>query len=111
MKALEQLYREHEGKVSDKWWAYLAQYDRLFAAYRERPIRLLEIWIENGGSLEIWSKFFVDAEKLVGCDINPDCARLRYDDPRIGLVVAGANTDEAQEQILERNGASKVRPG
>ncbi len=111
MKALEQLYREHEGKVSDKWSAYLAQYDRLFAPYRERPIRLLEIGIENGGSLEIWSKFFVDAEKLVGCDINPDCARLRYDDPRIGLVVADANTDEALQQILERNGASKVRPG
>jgi hypothetical protein len=100
MKTLEQLYREHEGKISDRWSLYLAEYDRLFAPLRERPVRLLEIGIQNGGSLEIWSKFFLHAEKIVGCDINPNCARLQYDDPRICLVVANANTDQAQQKIL-----------
>lgn len=99
-KTIEQLYAEHRGKVSDKWSIYLSEYDRLFLNYRDLPVRLLEIGIQNGGSLEIWSKFFPYAEKIVGCDINPDCARLKYEDSRIAVVVADANTDEAQRQIL-----------
>lgn len=102
-KTLEQLYKEHRGKVSDRWSIYLSEYERLFSDYRDRPIRLLEIGIQNGGSLEIWSKFFPCAEKFVGCDINLDCARLQYEDSRIAIVVADANTDETQRRILEQS--------
>ena len=99
MKTLEQLYLQHRGKVSDKWSLYLADYDRLLASYRDRPINLLEIGIQNGGSLEIWSKFFRNANKLVGCDIPPDCADLSYEDPRIAMVVGDANLDETERTI------------
>lgn len=100
MKSLFELYQQHQGKVSDKWSLYLAEYDRLFSPYREQTVRLLEIGIQNGGSLEIWSRYFPHAEKLVGCDINPDCAKLTYADPRIAVVVADANTDRAEAVIL-----------
>lgn len=100
-KTLHQLYAEHSGKVSDKWSIYLTEYDRIFNEYRDKPVRLLEIGIQNGGSLEIWSKFFSNAQKLVGCDINPDCARLTYEDPRIAVVVGDANTDAVQRAVLE----------
>ena len=70
-KTLKQLYGEHKGKVSDKWFSYLSEYERIFASYREMPLRLLEIGVQNGGSLEIWSKYFHKAEKLLGCDIRP----------------------------------------
>jgi GT2 family glycosyltransferase len=95
-KTLEQLYRDHTGKVSDKWSIYLTEYDRLFEAYRESPINFLEIGIQNGGSLEIWSEFFPVATNLVGCDINSDCSKLRYAEPRISIVVGDANTDEIE---------------
>lgn len=97
---LQQLYQDHEGKISDKWSLYLVEYDRLFSVLRDRPIRLLEIGIQNGGSLEIWSRYFSEAEKFVGCDINPDCFRLTYDDPRIAVVVSDANLDKTEEVIL-----------
>lgn len=100
-KTLQQLYVEHSGKVSDKWSIYLTEYDRIFNEYRDKPVRLLEIGIQNGGSLEIWSRFFPDAQKLVGCDINPDCARLTYEDPRIAVVVGDANTDAVQATVLQ----------
>lgn len=98
-KTLRELYEQHQGKVSDKWSIYLAEYDRFFASYRDESIRLLEIGIQNGGSLEIWSKFFPQASKIVGCDINPDCARLTYTDPRISVVVGDANTDSVESRI------------
>lgn len=99
-QTLRQLYAEHRGKVSDKWESYLELYDGLFAGFRDEPVRLLEIGIQNGGSLELWSRYFPAATRLVGCDINDACARLIYDDPRLAVVVADANTDAAEEQIV-----------
>lgn len=101
-KTLEQLYQEHAGKVSDKWSLYLTEYDRVLKEYRDRPIRMLEIGIQNGGSLEIWSKYFPEAQKLVGCDIDPNCALLSYEDPRIAVVIGDANSDETQTKICEQ---------
>ena len=100
-KTLVELYAEHVGKVSDKWSIYLTEYGRIFDGYRDRPVRLLEIGIQNGGSLEVWSKYFPHAQKLVGCDINPDCAGLSYEDPRIAVVVGDANSDTTQAKILQ----------
>ena len=103
MKSLLELYGEHQGKVSDKWSIYLAEYDRLFSGFREQPVRMLEIGIQNGGSLEIWSKYFPNAQVLVGCDINPDCAKLVYDDSRIQLVIGDANTAAVENEILSHS--------
>ncbi len=98
-QTLEQLYAEHTGKVSDKWAIYLVEYERIFVEHRDKPVIFLEIGVQNGGSLEIWSKFFTNAQKLVGCDINPDCARLVYEDPRIAVVVGDANSDAVQSMV------------
>ena len=102
-KMLHQLYAEHAGKVSDKWSLYLTEYDRLFDDCRDKPIRLLEIGIQNGGSLEIWSKYFSNATALIGCDINPDCGRLSYDDPRVAVVIGDANAPDVCEQVFQRS--------
>lgn len=100
MKTLREFYQEHQGKVSDKWSLYLDEYDRVFQPYRDQPVRLLEIGIQNGGSLEIWSQYFPRAEALVGCDINEKCKALEYGDDRISVIVENANNDSAEQAIL-----------
>ena len=99
-KNIQQLYREHQGKVTDKWTIYLPEYERCFSFLKNCSVRLLEIGIQNGGSLEIWSGYFPQAEKIVGCDINPDCQGLTFDDPHIVVVVGDANQDETEKTIL-----------
>lgn len=99
-KTLNQLYQEHQGKVSDKWSIYLSEYERIFAEYRDSPVRMLEIGIQNGGSLEIWSKYFENAQQLIGCDINSDCEKLVYENPRIKVVIGDANKDETKKRIF-----------
>ncbi len=103
MKTLLNLYKSHTGKVSDKWSLYLQEYDRIFSPYRNQTISLLEIGVQNGGSLEIWSQYFPNAKKFVGCDINPNCAQLRYEDPRITVIVGDATTRETQVKVLEKS--------
>jgi glycosyltransferase involved in cell wall biosynthesis len=102
-KTLHQLYAEHIGKVSDKWSLYLTEYDRLFKDYRDKPVRLFEIGIQNGGSLEIWAKYFDNATAMLGCDINSDCAVLSYDDPRISVIIGDANAPEISKQVFQKS--------
>ena len=100
-QTLKERYKNHIGKISDKWEIYLDVYQRVFGKYVDRPINLFEIGIQNGGSLEIWAKHFPRAQHLVGCDIDPNCALLRYADPRIAVVVSNANSDSAEAQIAQ----------
>ena len=103
-KNLTDLYTKNQGKVSDKWSFYLDQYERLFNPLRDKTISLFEIGIQNGGSLEIWSKYFPKAKVFVGCDIDKKCSNLVYQDPRINLVIGDANQKKIQEDIIKKGG-------
>ena len=103
MTTLQNLYDTHTGKVSDKWSIYLSVYERVLLDYKNLPINLLEIGVQNGGSLEIWGKYFSQATHIIGCDINPKCADLRFDDARIKLVVGDANNEITKHNLLDIN--------
>jgi hypothetical protein len=98
-RSINTLHRNKVGKVSDKWESYLGYYDSLFSPLRDRPISMLEIGIQNGGSLETWSEYFKYAKHFVGCDIDPKCGSLKYDDPRISIVVGDAKAEPTFQAI------------
>jgi hypothetical protein len=97
--SLDALHRQKTGKSSDKWGSYLKFYDELFGPVRDRPISLLEIGVQNGGSLETWASYFRNAKAIVGCDIDPRCGALQYDDARISVVVGDVNHSRTFEAI------------
>jgi len=99
MKTLTEIFSEHEGKVVDKWTSYVPEYERLFAPLRGKPIALLEIGVENGGSLEIWDKYFFRATAIVGCDIDAACQILRFSSANIHIVTGDASSRECARQI------------
>ncbi len=99
LPTIETLHRSKSGKISDKWASYLPYYDKLLAPLRDAPLRMLEIGVQNGGSLETWAQYFRDAILFVGCDIDPRCGLLRYDDARIHVIVGDACAAPAFSQI------------
>ena len=101
-KTLQHFFMEHQGKITDKWNLYIEEDERIFAPYRNKPIRLLEIGVQNGGSLEIWSKYFPNAEKIIGCDIDPKCGELKFSDDRISVVVGDVNEKDIKPKILQK---------
>lgn len=98
---LSNLFETHTGKYSDKWSSYLEIYWHLFAPIREKEFDLLEIGIQNGGSLEIWAKLFPNAKNLIGFDIHPHCKDLRFTDPRIKVYVEDAAETKAGNLVRE----------
>jgi methyltransferase family protein len=93
-------YEKHIGKVSDKWSLYLDVYENLFLPLRDERINLLEIGIQNGGSLEIWAAYLNNAKRIVGCDIDPRCGKLQFSDPRISLLIGDAGSEATAADIL-----------
>lgn len=83
---LADIYFAHRGRAVTKWVDYLDLYDRHFARFRGTAVRMLEIGVLNGGSLEIWREYFGPKAILFGIDILPECSD-RVDPPnqvRIG---------------------------
>jgi hypothetical protein len=101
-KSFTDLHKNHQGKVSDKWSFYLDQYELLFNPLRDKTISLFEIGIQNGGSLEVWSKYFPRAKVFVGCDIDKKYSKLTFQDPRINLVVGDANQQKIQKEVIQK---------
>ncbi len=100
MDSLKTLYETHQGKVSEKWALYLNDHNHILAPYRNQAISLLEIGVHNGGSLEIWSKYFPQAAHIIGCDNNEKCQTLHYDDARIQVVIGDAGEKSTKQHIL-----------
>lgn len=103
---LTKLFEAHTGKYSDKWSSYLEIYWQLFAPIRENDFDLLEIGIQNGGSLEIWAKLFPNSKNLIGFDVHPKCKDLTFADPRIKVFVEDAA--ESKAGILVRETSSNL---
>lgn len=97
---LRHLYENHRDKVSDKWSIYLDEYQRLLHPLQEHELSLLEIGVQNGGSLDIWSKYFPYAKSIVGCDIDPKCATLSYPDSPIKIVVGDICSAATVQDVL-----------
>lgn len=98
-KTISELHLEKNGKISDKWRSYLEYYDQLFHRIASRPISMLEIGVQNGGSLETWSKYFINAKNIIGCDIDENCGALSFEDSRIHVVVGDANSEITNTKI------------
>ena len=101
MTKLADLYRGRSGKISDKWKIYLDEYEEKFKSYEDKKINLLEIGIANGGSLEIYGKYFPNAELILGCDIDEKCRDLAYIEPNIKVIVGDATDDGTYKKIAE----------
>jgi len=83
---IEELFFTNAGRAAVKWIHYLPFYDQVFAPFRGKPVRMLEIGVFQGGSLELWRRYFGPEAVLFGIDIDPACT-ARVDPPnevRIG---------------------------
>lgn len=71
----KEIFYQHDQNVADKWINYFDIYDDCLAQYRCIKPKILEIGIQNGGSLQIFNKYLQNAE-LYGVDIDPNIANL-----------------------------------
>lgn len=89
------LFRAHDNLTSDKWEHYLAVYETEVGPIVEigEPVNILEIGVQNGGSLEIWHKYLPAGSRVVGVDIDQRCSDLKFPE-QVTFIQANAAEPE-----------------
>ena len=64
-----------------------------------RPIRLLEIGVQNGGSLEVWSKYLPPDSTIIGIDIDPAVEKLNFNG-NVRAFVADINDVDKVDRLI-----------
>ena len=82
---LKEYWLNNTGKKITKWTHYFPVYEKHFKPLTDKPIKILEIGILNGGSLQMWRKYFHPDSVIVGIDINPDCKVHEEDDVHVRM--------------------------
>ncbi len=81
-----------DGRVIHKWKHYFPIYERHFARFVNQSVTLLEIGCGDGGSLQLWKRYFGPHAQIVGIDIEPRCAE--FEDDQIAVRI-GSQDDPA----------------
>ena len=101
-KLIKDIFDEYEhGYVIDKWDFYLDVYEDILYPYKDKNVSLLEIGIQNGGSINLWSNYFANYQHIIGCDINQKCTKLKYEKKNIDVVVGDVLADETYQKITQ----------
>jgi cephalosporin hydroxylase len=102
---LQQVFESHTGRKTTKWTHYSYYYERHLNEFVGRPITILEIGVEDGGSLQVWKKYFGANCKVVGIDVNPN---TMYQEPQI-FTECGSQTDiNFLQRVIEKHGRPDI---
>lgn len=80
---LEAAFYAHTGNTVHKWVHYLPIYDRHFEKFRRSPVRMIEIGVYRGGSLQLWKNYFGPGSSFLGIDIDEKCRAFENENTRI----------------------------
>lgn len=102
MPKLYDIFINKSSKYCDKWENYLAIYERELHRFVERgePVSLLEIGVQNGGSLELWTEYLPSDSYVTGIDINHDVVQLAFASPRTRALAFDATNLKAVDAHL-----------
>ena len=73
---LAEIYSANKKYLIHKWHHYFHIYENYFSKFRSKSnLRLLEIGVSKGGSLQLWRKYFGEEATIFGIDVDPDCRK------------------------------------
>jgi len=101
------LFFENKGRIIHKWPHYFQVYDEVMAPYIGTEVRMLEIGVFRGGSLELWRRLLGEKAIIFGIDIDPQCRQ--YDDSNASVRI-GSQDDPVflKETVSEMGGLDIV---
>jgi hypothetical protein len=103
---IERIFFCEPHRVCQKWMNYFPAYERHLARFRNTRFRLVEFGVSQGGSLDLWERYFGPGAELIGVDIDPACRRFERANLRIHVCDQG--DPEAMRRLAERIGEVDV---
>lgn len=74
--------------------SYIANfYESEFLHFKDQNISLLEIGVEFGASLKLWSEYFINANSIIGIDIDTSKVLSQFHSDNVNIIEGNAYTE------------------
>jgi len=93
-------------KAIYKWTQYFNVYEKIFKDYRNKSINVLEIGVLDGGSLELWHRYFGPQALIIGIDnhAQPNSIGLTFNTPMIQFRKGDQSDKEFLSSLIKEFG-------
>lgn len=102
MSIMETFVKDTGGYRVHKWAHYFEIYEKYFSKFKNKDIKILEIGVAGGGSLQMWKNYFGKNSEIVGIDIDERC--LQYADENIRIELLNQNNKNDIDNLIQRYG-------
>jgi len=102
--ALENWFQSSRPLKIDKWLHYFPIYERHFASFKGKPVKVLEIGVFKGGSLAMWKEYFGANSVIVGLDIDQYCKQFENKDSAIHVRIGDQESQSFLASVSEEFG-------
>ena len=76
MSLWQDAHRHNKSNLLNKFSHYFPIYEKEFSEWKNKSVTILEIGVSQGGSLQMWRRFFGPFSKIIGIDINSRYKKL-----------------------------------
>ena len=99
-------FLSNDKRIIHKWKHYFPVYERHFARYVYRPVVFWEIGCGNGGSVQMWKRYFGPHAQIVGLDIKPRCKIFEED--QVAIRIGDQSDPVFLDKVLQEFGPPDI---
>jgi len=103
---LLEYFQNNTGKSIHKWKNYFPIYEKHFLPWKGKAVTILEIGVDNGGSMEMWKHYFGPSATIIGIDINPNCAT--HAQPGIEIRIGDQSDPVFLQKLVDEFGSFDI---
>lgn len=104
MEHLDIIFNKYDTDKNTNFHNYTRQYNELFKNYRDKPIKLLEIGVHNGGSIRAFRETFKNSICIVGLDILELSKSYEDSNNNIYVEIGDATNESFVKYITDKYG-------
>ena len=94
---MEKFYFKNSHRVMNKWWHYFEIYHTFFSKYVGTDVRILEIGVFKGGSMQMWKEYFGERATVVGVDIDERCKS--FEEENVHICIGSQSDKEFLQKV------------
>lgn len=95
-------FQSSDHRFMSKLSHYFEVYERFFSRFRGRQVRICELGVSHGGSLQMWKSYFGSQAQIVGVDIKSECLNLAEE--QISVEIGDAGDPAFLESLKQTHG-------
>jgi hypothetical protein len=96
----------NDKRIIHKWKHYFPIYERHFKDFVYKPVIFIEIGCGQGGSLQMWKRYFGPHARIIGIDINPACKTFEED--QIEVRIGDQSDATLMQSLIDEFGAPDI---